>query len=336
MQIQCIEWGQLDNRKVSQFTLVNNNQMSAKISSYGAILVSLDMPDRNGKIGNVLLGYPSLEGYQTDSFFIGTTVGRYANRIAEGRFTLEGKAYRLPINDGPNHLHGGPDGFYKKIWDAESIEEAHAVGVALTYFSQDGEAGYPGNLNVKVTYRLTDDNELKIDYEATSDQATPINMTNHAYWNLAGSGTIKDHILKLFASRYLPVDENAIPLKEMASVHDTPMDFTVPKPVGRDLDKVQGGYDHCYVIDTLEDSLAPAARLEDPGSGRIMDVLTTKPGIQFYSGNFLEGPFIKHGALCLETQYYPDSPNRPDFPSSILRPGDVYQHATVHRFDIKK
>ena len=263
-------------------------------------------------------------------------MGRYANRIAEGRFTLEGKAYRLPINDGPNHLHGGPDGFYKKIWDAESIEEAHAVGVALTYFSQDGEAGYPGNLNVKVTYRLTDDNELKIDYEATSDQATPINMTNHAYWNLAGSGTIKDHILKLFASRYLPVDENAIPLKEMASVHDTPMDFTVPKPVGRDLDKVQGGYDHCYVIDTLEDSLAPAARLEDPGSGRIMDVLTTKPGIQFYSGNFLEGPFIKHGALCLETQYYPDSPNRPDFPSSILRPGDVYQHATVHRFDIKK
>ncbi|MBN2103881.1 galactose mutarotase [bacterium] len=335
MQVQQLDWGSMNNQKVSQFVLVNKNQMTAKIINYGAILVSLEMPDRNGKTDNILLGYSNLAGYQNDSFFIGATVGRYANRIARGRFTLDGKECHLPINDGPNHLHGGPDGFYKKVWEAKPFQEADRGGVVLTYFSQDGEAGYPGNLNVKVTYCLTDHNELKIDYEATTDRATPVNLTNHAYWNLAGKNTIKNHVLTLFASRYLPVDETAIPLGELAPVQGTPMDFTVAKSIGQDLDSIPGGYDHCYAVDSPSDRAVPAARLEDPDSGRIMNVLTTKPGIQFYSGNFLEDPFLKHGACCLETQYFPDSPNQPDFPSCILLPEDVYQHATIHRFDIE-
>lgn len=335
MQIQCHDWGNVDDQKVSQFVLVNDHQMTAKITNYGGILVALEMPDRKGDIANMTLGYSDLKAYQDDTFFIGATIGRYANRIAKGRFTLDGKEFQLPINNGPNHLHGGPGGFNKRVWEAESFQEADAAGVALTYFSPDGEEGYPGNLHVKVTYRLTNQNELRIDYEAKTDQATIVNLTNHAYWNLAGKGAITDHVMKLAASQYLPVDEGAIPLGELASVSGTPMDFNSPKPIGRDLEKA-GGYDHCYVVDGAAGEMKLAARVEDPASGRIMEVLTTKPGIQFYSGNFLEDPFIKHGAFCLETQYYPDTPNHSDYPNCVLRPGEVYKHATVHCFSMNQ
>lgn len=334
MSIQESEWGNIAGKSVRHFVLTNANQMSAKIINYGGILVAFEMADKSGKIENVTLNYPDLARYQSDTFFIGATVGRFANRIAKGIFSLNGKEYKLPVNDGPNHLHGGPEGYFKKVWDAETLEEPGAAGVVLKYKSPDGEAGYPGNLDVQVTYRLTDNNELRIDYEATTDQATPVNLTNHAYWNLAGGGTIKDHVLTLFASRYLPVDDTAIPVGELAPVEGTALDFTTAKPVGKDLANIEGGFDHCWAIDASDDTPAPAARLEDPFSGRVMEVFTTKPGIQFYSGNFLEDPFIKHGALCLETQHFPDAPNKPDFPSCVLNPGEVYRYTTVHRFSV--
>ncbi|HDQ45525.1 MAG TPA: galactose mutarotase [bacterium] len=327
-------WGKIGTREIFLFTVSNARRITAKITNYGGILVSLEVPDRFGKTGNVTLGYPDLAGYQADSFFIGATVGRFANRIAGGRFSLNGETIQLPQNNGPHHLHGGPQGYYKRVWDAEGFEKNGACGVILTYLSANGEEGYPGNLHVKVVYTLTDQDELRIDYEATTDQPTPVNLTNHAYWNLAGKGTIRDHTLKLFSSRYLPVDETAIPVGKPAPVADTPMDFLTAKAIGRDLAKVPGGFDHCYVLDASDQALAPAARLKDPQSGRIMEILTTKPAIQFYSGNFLEGVFPKHGALCLETQYYPDSPNRPDFPSCILSPGKTYRQTTVHRFQV--
>ncbi|MBN1782456.1 galactose mutarotase [bacterium] len=334
MSIEQKSWGTAGPDNAVLFVLNNANRMTARVTSYGATLVSLEMPDRQGYIGNVILGYPDLAGYLADQSFIGSTVGRYANRIANGQFELHGKRYHLSKNNGPNHLHGGPTGFFARVWNAEPVETSGSAGVRFTYFSVDGEEGYPGNLNVTVTYSLNNDNELKIDYEATTDQATPVNLTNHAYWNLAGGGTVRDHRLILYASRYLPVDETAIPTGEIASVIDTPMDFTAMKPVGRDLDAVPGGYDHCYILNDFEGLLTPAAIVEESVSGRRMEILTTKPGIQFYSGNFLGDPFVKHGALCLETQFFPDSPNQPGFPSCILLPGESYRHTTVHKFSL--
>jgi len=339
MSVQSRPWGQLKSGEpVQQITLTNANQIMAKILTYGGILAELHAPDKDGKNANVCLTYPDLDGFEKDTFFIGATVGRFANRIAKGHFELNGKSYSLAINDGPNHLHGGPTGYFARVWDAEPFEKSGECGVILTYTSADGEEGYPGTVNVKVMYTLTDQDELRIDYEATTDQATPINLTNHTYWNLAGKGTVHDHVLKLHCSRFLAVDDTAIPTGELAPVAETPaMDFTNPKPVGKDLDAAPGGgYDHCFVIDDSNGPLAPAAKLTDPASGRVMEVLTTKPGIQFYSGNFLEGQFVKHGALCLETQFFPDAPNQPEFPSCILNPGEVYKHTTVHRFTVEK
>jgi aldose 1-epimerase len=336
MPVQTLPWGATQSGKlINRFILTNANGISAEVINYGAILTEMNLPDKNGMIDNICLGYPDLEGYENDSSFIGATVGRYANRIAKGKFILNGKTYKLPINNAPNHLHGGPAGYYKQVWKAKSFEKSGATGVKLTYLSADGEAGYPGNLKVQVTYRLSDENELRMDYEATTDQATPVNLTNHAYWNLSGAGSIRNHILRLFASRYLPMDDTDIPTGEIRDVHGTPLDFTSPKRIAKDLDKVPGGYDHCFVIDPSDEALAPAALLKDPHSGRVMEVFTTKPGIQFYSGNFLDGGFEKHGALCLETQFFPDSPNQQAFPSSILNSGETYRHTTLHRFRIE-
>lgn len=336
MSVQTLPWGNTRSGKsVSRFVLTNAGDVSAEVISYGAILSEMNVPDKQGCITNVCLGYPDLEEYEDDPFFIGAVVGRFANRIAEGRFMLNGKTYTLPINNPPNHLHGGPAGFYKQVWDAESFEEPGVSGVVLTYLSEDSEAGYPGNLNVRTTYRLTDDNTLRIDYEAVTDQPTPVNLTHHGYWNLAGKDSILGHVLELSASRYLEVDDTAIPTGRLLSAEDSPFDFTDPKPIGDDLSNVPGGYDHCFVLDGTGESLKPAAVLKDPDSGRVMEVLTTKPGLQFYSGNFLEGDFRKHDALCLEAQFFPDSPNRPDFPSCILNPGETYRHTTVLRFAVE-
>ena len=331
MGLQTLDWGKVNEQQpVTQF-IITNDQMRIKIINYGGRLVSVEVPDKQGKMKDVTLNYPNLEGYVQDPFFIGATVGRFANRIAHGRFELNGKTYSLARNNGPNHLHGGPKGFFAQVWKAEPFQHSSESGVKLLYFSRDGEEGYPGNLNVEVNYSLTEQNELKIDYRAATDQPTPINLTNHAYWNLAGGGTIHQHKLKLYASRYLPVDDTAIPTGELAAVQGSPMDFTTAKLIGRDLE-ASGGYDHCYVIDDYDESLRPAARLEESVSGRVMEIETTKPGIQFYSGNFLEKPFVYRGALCLETQFFPDSPNRSEFPSCILNPGEEYSQTTVHRF----
>jgi aldose 1-epimerase len=333
MPVQQKRWGTVRGKKITLYILTQN-ELEARIITYGGILAAVEMPDKNGKRENITLGYPELKGYLSDSAFIGAAVGRYANRIANGEFSLNGQKYALAKNNGPNHLHGGPGGFHTQVWDAEILKEKGADGVILHYKSADREEGYPGNLDVQVIYKLTPEGELRIDYEAKTDRPTPVNLTNHAYWNLAGRGTIYEHRLKLFASRYLPVDDTAIPLGNLASVLNSPMDFTVSKKVSLDIGHVEGGFDHCYVIDASADRLAPAASLEEPRTGRIMEVFTTMPGIQFYSGNFLSDPFVKHGALCLETQYFPDSPNRPAFPSCILNPGQTYRHTTVHRFSV--
>lgn len=336
MPVQTLPWGTTRSGKsVSRFVLTNDTEMSAEVISYGAVLSELNVPDKQGCITNVCLGYPDLEEYEKDSFFIGAVVGRFANRIARGEFTLNGKTYKLPINNAPNHLHGGPAGYYKQVWDAEPVEEPGAAGVKLTYLSPDGEAGYPGNLKVQVIYRLMKDNALQIDFQAETDQPTPVNLTSHAYWNLAGKDSILDHVLELHASRYLEVDNTAIPTGRLLPVKDSPFDFTDPKPIGNDLSDVPGGYDHCFVLDGTGESLKPAAVLKDPESGRVMEMFTTKPAVQFYSGNFLEGAFDKHDALCLEAQYYPDSPNQSDFPSCILNPGEIYRHTTVLRFTVE-
>ena len=344
MKCSQTPFGLLSTGEMIQAYSVENSQgLKMMLINYGATLARFQMPDKNGHIKDIVLGYEDMSGVEKDDVFLGVTVGRFANRIAKGQFELNGKTYTLPQNNGPNHLHGGPEGFYKKIWQAEMIENESSIDVKFTYSSPDGEEGYPGNLEASVTYTLTEDNELILDYKATADQATPINMTNHAYWNLTGEGegSIKEHVLQLNCDRYLVVDDTAIPTGELAPVAGTVMDFTTPKTVGEDLDKVEGGYDHCYVVNESSDDLALAATLKDPASGRAMDILTTKPGIQFYSGNFLDNVqglgghiYDKHGALCLETQFFPDAPNQPNFPSCILNPGETYHQVTKHRFYI--
>jgi aldose 1-epimerase len=341
-----------DGTQIDQYTLSNPDGLKVKIINYGAIITAVETPDRNGKIENITLCRDSLDDYQevgkdgkpTTPYF-GATVGRYGNRIAKGRFTLDGKEYTLATNNGPNALHGGLKGFDKVVWKAEPVETAGAVGVAFTYTSKDGEEGYPGTLTAKVTYSLTDKDELKMDYEATTDKDTVVNLTNHAYWNLAGAGNgdILKHELMINADRFLPVDDTLIPLGRLDAVKGTPMDFTVAKPVGKDLDKVGSGYDHCYVLNRMGDGLSLAARVVDPASGRVMEVTTTQPAIQFYTGNFLDGTvhaggkaIQKHYALCLETQHYPDSPNQKDFPTTVLKKGETYKQTTVHKFSVLK
>jgi len=339
--------GTADGKQIDLYTLTNANGIKAKIMNYGAILFSLEVPDRDGHVEDVTLGYATLDEYVKNRKYFGATIGRYGNRIAKGKFTLDGEAYTLATNNGENHLHGGLKGFNKVVWDSEPITTKDAVGVRLTYLSPDGEEGYPGNLTCTVIYTLTNDDELRVDYEATTDKSTPINLTHHSFWNLAGSAKrdILGHELMLNADHYLPVDSGLIPTGEIKAVKGTPMDFTTPATIGSRIDQVEGGYDHNYVLTrkTHGEELILAAQAYEPDSGRVMEIYTTEPGIQLYSGNFFDGAitgkdgkvYDKYYAFCLETQHFPDSPNQADFPTTTLKPGQTYTHVCVHKFYTK-
>ncbi|MGQ9625867.1 MAG: aldose epimerase family protein [Anaerolineae bacterium] len=333
---------------VEKYTLTNKNGLVAVLINYGATLVSLYVPDRDGNMADVTLGFDSISDYETRSPYFGCIVGRYANRIKEGKFSIDGKSYQLAQNNLGNALHGGLKGFNKQMWKAMPLYTDEGPAVVFTYRSHDGEEGYPGNLDVKVIYTLTNNNELKVEYEATTDAPTVVNLTQHSYWNLAGhdSGSILDHELTLYASNYTPADDVLITTGEIAPVAGTPFDFTKAKKIGQDLDspEVKGrpnflGYDHNFVLDKKLGELGPAARLKDPKSGRVMEIYTTEPGIMFYGGNWLnlkdakdDADYAQYGGLCLEAQHFPDSPNKPNFPSTILRPGETYTQVTVHKF----
>jgi aldose 1-epimerase len=335
-----------DGKEVHLFTLTNGRGMTAKIMTYGAIITELHVPDKDGKTADVMLGFDSLDGYLKGHPFFGAIVGRVANRIARGKFTLDGKTYTLATNNGPNHLHGGKEGFDKKVWQAAVIESDHGPAVRFRYTSPDGEEGYPGTLKAEVTYTLTADNALRIDYKATTDKATPVNLTNHAYFNLAGhgAGDILGHELMIAADKYTPADETLIPTGEIAPVKGTPLDFTTPTPIGKRIGALKevpgGGYDHNFVLRGGDKKLALAVRVRDPGSGRVMEMYTTQPGVQLYTGNFLDGTlkgkggavYKKHAGFCLEAQHFPDSVNKKEFPSVILRPGETYTQTTVYKF----
>ena len=327
-------------------TLENANGLKVKIMTFGATITAVEVPDRNGKIENVTLYLDSLDDYVKGHPFFGSTVGRYANRIAKGKFTLDGKEYTLATNNGENHLHGGVKGFDKAVWKAKPVRAEDSVGVTFTHTSPDGDEGYPGTLKATVTYSLSNDDDLRMEYSATTDKPTVVNLTNHAYWNLAGagSGDVLDHDLMINADRYLPVDEGLIPLGELAPVKGTPMDFTTPHKIGARIDQVEGGYDHCYVlVNKKPGKLSLCARVKEPTSGRVMEIRTTEPAVQLYTGNFLDGSltaggkkYQKHYAFCLETEHFPDSPNRPEYPPVVLRPGEKYRHLTIHKFSVEK
>jgi aldose 1-epimerase len=337
-------YGKLSNGAgVDQYTLQNANGIVCKIITFGGAVTELHLPDSQGKFADVVLGYDDLEGYVNDTSYFGALIGRVANRIANGQFELNGKTYKLARNNGPNHLHGGPKGFHKVVWQAEPFASEKGISLRLSYVSPDGEEGYPGTFKAVVTYTLNDQNELLLDYEATSDQPTPVNMTNHSYWNLAGGGTILKHLLTLNADRYTPVDATLIPTGEIPPVKGTPMDFTSPKVIGTDLEKMSGsprGYDHNFVLNRNSTKRELAVRLVEPGSRRALEVWTDQPGIQFYSGNFLDGSvkgkrgdfYQRYTGLCLETQQFPDFVHHPNFPQSILRPGETYRQSTLFRF----
>ncbi|MBM4001507.1 MAG: galactose mutarotase [Planctomycetes bacterium] len=346
MEVVTTPFGkQSDGQEIHLYTCTNDNGLVVSLIDYGAIVVRVETPDRDGKSANINLGFPSIDGYLGQHPFFGTTVGRYCNRIAKGRFTLEGREYQLAVNNGPNHLHGGLRGFDKAIWKAEVIETSNEVGVRFRHRSNDGDEGYPGTLNVTATYLLTDANELRVEFEARTDRTTVVNLTNHNYWNLAGagSGTVLDHALTLSADDYLPVDDTLIPKGVLASVTGTPMDFRETRPIGSRMSELVAeppGYDHCFVVRGTPGTLRRAARVRHAGSGRVLEVETTQPGIQLYTANFLsgkaaDGGFARHAGFCLETQHYPDSPNQPAFPSTILRPGETFHETTVHRFRVE-
>lgn len=345
MSIKTEPFGQTpEGQAVDLVTMTNPNGIEARIITFGGIIVSLKAPDRDGKSGDVALGFDKLDGYTKGHPYFGAIVGRYGNRIGAGKFTLDGVEYRLAANNGPNHLHGGIKGFDKVVWKIEqSKTEGDKAILKLSYLSKDGEEGYPGNLKCTVTYTLTADNQLKMRYEATTDKPTVLNLTNHSYWNLAGQGAgdILGHELMLNADRYTPVDEGLITTGELKSVKDSPMDFTKAMTIGSRIKQVDiGGYDHNFALNGKAGEMKLCARVYEPTSGRIMEIRTTEPGVQFYTGNFLDGTltgkagkvYQKHYAFCLETQHFPDSPNRPEFPSVVLRPGQKYDITTVHKF----
>ncbi len=335
-----------DGTSVDIYTLKNASGVEARIMTYGATLVSLKLPDRGGVLADVNLGFDTLDGYLGTHPYFGVIVGRYANRIAKARFTLDGIEYRLAQNNNENTLHGGLKGFDKVVWKAEPAPVPGGVGLKLTYLSKDMEEGYPGNLAVAVVYALTDGNELRIDYEATTDKKTPVNLSNHAYWNLkgAGNGDILGHVLRLEADRITAVDSavNLIPTGEILPVAGTSFDFTSPHAIGERIALVEGGYDHNFVLKSGGGTLALAAHVEEPGSGRVLEIWTDQPAIQLYTGNFLDGTVVgkggqayrKHYGFCLETQHFPDSPNHSNFPSTILDPGQTYRTTTVHKFSV--
>jgi len=336
-----------DGEPVIIYTLANRAGLKARVTSWGAGLVEMHVPDRAGALADVTLGFDNLAGYLVAHPHFGVTTGRYANRIARGKFPLDGVFYSIGANDGENHLHGGVTGFHHRNWSSEPLPGENAV--RFTYTSADGEEGFPGALKIAVTYTLTEANELRIDYTATTDKPTVVNLTNHAYWNLAGAnaGSILDHELTLHAERYVPVDDAGIPTGGLEPVAGGPMDFRRAKPIAKDFAQMRGnpgGYDHTFVLDQAQpDTMTVASELYEPLSGRVMTISTTEPGIQLYTGNFLNGSvrgkagkaYGKNEGLCLETQHFPDSPNRPDFPSTVLRPGQTYRTSTVHRFSVR-
>ena len=336
-----------DGTSVDLYTLTNKNGLRAKIITYGALLTELHVPDRDGKFADVVLGFDDLKSYLGGHPFYGATVGRYANRIANAKFTLDGKEYTLFVNNGKHSLHGGKKGFDKVVWKAEEAKAEDGLAVRLQYTSPDGEEGYPGTLATTVTYTLTNDNALRIDYSATTDKATPVNLTNHSYFNLAGhgAGEILDHEVTILADNYTPADETLIPTGKIAPVKGTPLDFTTPHKIGARINEIKAdpmGYDHNFVLNSGGKSLSLGARVYEPKTGRVMEMLTTEPGVQLYTGNFLDGSkgkggavYKQHAAVCLEAQHYPDSVNKPEFPSPILRPGKTYQQTTMYRFSTK-
>jgi aldose 1-epimerase len=339
-----------DGQSVELYTLQNAMGITAKVITYGAIIHSLETPDREGRFTNVTANCASLSGYETKSPCFGALIGRYANRISGAKFTLDGRAVSLPRNAGPNHIHGGTRGFDKRVWNAQPIERQDSVALKLTYTSKDGEEGYPGTLTCTVVYELNNKNEWKMDYSAQTDKPTVVNLSNHAYWNLGGaqSGTVLDHILSVNADKYLPADDALIPTGQSVSVEGTPLDFRTPHPIGERISQITakqfgGGYDHCLILNHQNPGdLTFCAKLIDPKSSRTMEVLTTQPGVQIFTANFASGAFEgpngyrypKHLGICLETQHFPDSPNHSDFPSTVLRPGELYHAVTVLKFGV--
>jgi aldose 1-epimerase len=339
-----------DGTAVSIFTLRNSKGAEARISNYGGLVISLKVPDRNGKLGDVVLGYDNLADYIKNSPYFGAMIGRYGNRIAKGKFSLDGKEYTLAINNGPNALHGGKKGFDKVVWEPKVLTTADGAALELTYVSKDGEEGYPGTLSVKAVYTLTEDNALRLEYTATTDKDTVLNLTQHSYFNLAGKGDILNHEVEMPASKFTPVDSTLIPIGELRSVEGTPFDFRKATAIGARIKqqdeqlKFGNGYDHNYVIDKPMGELGLCARVYEPTSGRVLEVLSTEPGLQFYSGNFLDGSNKGKGgrvyqfrnAFCMEPQHYPDSPNQPNFPSVVLKPGQTYKNTIVFKFSVRK
>ena len=341
-----------EGEAVDVYTLTNTEGMEVRAITFGGIITSIRVPDRAGKLDDVALGFNNLEGYLNNPPYFGAIIGRYANRIGKGRFTLDGKTYTLATNNGPNHLHGGVKGFDKVVWKAESFKNAESVGIIFAHTSPDGDEGYPGTLSLKVTYTLKNNNEIAFDYEATTDKATPVNLTQHSYFNLAGegSGDILGHVMTIYASKITPVDQSLVPTGELASVEGTPFDFRKPTAIGAriaDNHPQLGfgkGYDHNFVLDRTGNGLVLAAHVEDPASGRVLEISTTEPGMQFYTGNFLDGTltgksgqaYKQRTGFALETQHYPDSPNKPNFPNTILKPGETYKSKTVYAFKVAK
>ena len=339
------------NGKVTNLYLLKNDQIKVYITNYGGRIVSLLTPDRYGQMGDVVLGFKSIDDYlSANGPYHGALIGRVGNRIAKGKFTLDSKTYSLPINNNENHLHGGPEGFNNQVWEVKAVDQS---SITMNYFSKDGEMGYPGNLDVQVKYSLNNENELLISYKATTDKSTPVNLTNHAFFNLAGeaSGTINDHLLRLNADHFTPVNETLIPQGKNMSVEGTPFDFRIPKTIGRDLNQQNtntqmnygGGYDHNFVLNKEnEREMSLAGYVIDPKTGRRMDIFTEEPGIQFYGGNFMDGSdigkygkkFLYRESFALETQHFPDSPNQPSFPNIILLPGDIYQTKSIYKFSV--
>ena len=347
MNIESREYGTTtDGQLVTAYTC-DTGKMKMTLLDYGATMTELAVPDRNGKVENVTLACNSVEAWENCTAFLGSTVGRFCNRIANGQFKLNGKAFQLATNDAPHHLHGGNVGFNRKMWAPRLIDEAHKVGIEFSYRSPDGEENFPGNVDVKVCYTLTTENELLIEFTASTDQPTPINLTNHNYWNLIGEagGKILDHEVEIAGERFVEVNDALIPTGNYASVKQTPMDFLKKESMGSRLFDIKAdpiGYDHCYVLrESPSETPQFAARVYEPNSGRVMEVHTTQPGIQLYTGNFLDGTegsggFNQHCGFCLETQHFPDSPNQPSFPTTILEPGQVFQQTTIHKFSTRQ
>ncbi|MDA3880798.1 MAG: galactose mutarotase [Prolixibacteraceae bacterium] len=340
----------IEGKATALYTMVNENGMGVKVTNFGARVVAICVPDANGNPVDVALGHDNLDDYTAEGpeTFYGAAIGRYGNRIGNAQFELDGKVYELPANNGPNHLHGGPKGYFDVVWDAEQVSDSKII---FTYLSPDGEMGYPGNLEISMAYELTDDNAVSIEYTATTDKATVCNLTHHSYFNLSGAGaaTINDHVLMIDADSITPVDETLIPTGELASVAGTPFDFTSPMEIGKRVNSDHqqmtfgGGYDHNWVLNKDDNSVTLAARLYSPVTNIQMDVLTDKPGLQFYGGNFLDGSttgkrglaYEYRSALCLETQHFPDSPNKPQFPSTTLMPGETYKHVCIYKFSVR-